>query len=181
MIATMHEGYYPVSQGFRNVYAQIVAEGPAAILHPVPEFIAASRPGAPQTMPGFGLAQVVVALLVLLMCFRDGAVMGAGLGVLLVFALVVTNAYYQGMWGVFALACALYAPGSLRARLGLAVGCLVFGSRYVMQHFGDLGYAEDYFACWTTFAFALAWGFTAPWSRPTTRPGSLLPHRLGHR
>lgn len=143
------------------MYAQIVAEGPAAILHPVPDFIAASRPGALQGLPGFGLAQVIVAMLILLMCFRDGAVMGAGLGVLLVFALVVTNAYYQSMWGVFALACALYAPGSFRARLGLALACLVFGSRYVMQHVGDLRYAQDYFACWTTFAFALAWGLMA--------------------
>lgn len=167
MLATMHEGYYPMSHGFRNVYAQIVAEGPAAILHPAPDFIAASRPGALQAMQGFGLVQGVVALLILLMCFRDGAVMGAGLGVLLVFTLVVTNTYYQSMWGVFALACALYAPGSLRARLGLALACLVFGSRYVMQHVGDLRYAEDYFACWTTLAFALTWGLMALWSRPT--------------
>jgi hypothetical protein len=73
------------------------------------------------------------------------------------FATVVTNMYYQGMWGVLALSCALYAPRSGRARVGLALACTVFASRYVLQHVGEWRYAIEYFANWTTFAFGLVW------------------------
>jgi hypothetical protein len=164
VLATIREGYYPMSHGFRNVYAQIVAEGPAAIAQPVPDFVAASHPGALSATAGLWIAQAVLTAAVLLMCLRDGAVMGAGAGVLLVFSVTVTNAYYQGMWGVLALACALCAPSSRRARAGIALACVAIGSRYVMEHFGELRYAQDYFANWTTFAFAAVWGLMAAWS-----------------
>jgi hypothetical protein len=179
MIATMREGYYGFSHGFRNVYEQIAVEGPRAIFRPIPDFIAAARPGAFQGV-GLKVAQGAFALLILFACFRDGAVMGAGAGVLLAFVLTVTNAYYQGMWGVLALACALHAPSSGRARAGLALACAVFASRYVMQHMGEWRYAQEYFANWTTFAFAVVWGVggVVSASLPSTRasqPGARAP------
>lgn len=169
MIATMREGYYGLSHGFRNVYEQIAIDGPIAIVRPIPDFVAAARPGAFQGM-GLRVAQAALGLLVLAACVRDGAVMGTGLGVLLAFATVVTNAYYQGMWGVLALACALHAPSSGRARAGLALACLVIASRYVIQHAGDLRYAHDYFGNWTTFAFALVWCVAALLGPPLRAP-----------
>lgn len=179
MIATMREGYYGFSHGLRNVYEQIAVEGPRAILEPIPDFVAAARPGAFQGL-GLPVVQLTFALLVLYACYLDGAVMGAGLGVLMAFAATVTNAYYQGMWGVLAMACALYAPTSGRARAGLSLACAVFASRYVLQHVGDWRYAQDYFANWTTFAFAMVWcvwaavgrGMTARTSRPAASPPS---------
>jgi hypothetical protein len=156
MLATMREGYYGFSHGLRNVYEQVAVEGPVALFKPVPDFIAAQRPGAFHGI-GLPIAQVAFAGLVLFACFRDGATMGAGLGVLMAFATVVTNMYYQGMWGVLALACALHAPRSGRARVGLALACTVFASRYVLQHVGEWRYAIEYFANWTTFAFGVVW------------------------
>jgi hypothetical protein len=161
LLATAREGYYGLSYSLRNIYAQIASQGATAIFQPVPDFVAAARPGAIEALRGLGLVQAAFAVLLLFLCYRDGAVMGAGVGVLLVFALLVTNAYYQSMWGVLALACALHGPKNARARIGLALACAAFASRYVMQHFGNLGYAHDYFGNWTAFAFMLVWTLAA--------------------
>lgn len=156
LLATLHEGYYGLSHGFRNVYAQIATDGLVAVTQPVPATVAAARLD-PTTLVGLGYVQAILVALWLVASFRDGSVMGAGHGVLLVFATLVTNAYYQGMWGLLALACALHASTSVRARVGFALACVVFCSRYVMKHFGELAYAHDYFANWTTFAFGVVW------------------------
>jgi hypothetical protein len=157
VLATVREGYYGINHGFRDLYTQAAVDGPIALLHPVPHAIAAAEPGVLDSVRGLVVARVLFALIIAAMCLCDGAVFGAGLGVFLVFVLLVTNTYYQGMWAVFALACAVHAPRSLRARLGLAGALCMFACRYVFEHFGQLRYAQDYYASWTTLALLVAW------------------------
>jgi hypothetical protein len=157
MLATVREGYYGINHGFRDLYAQATVEGPGALLRPVPRSIAASKAGVLEGMQGLATARVLLGLLIGAVCLLDGAVFGAGLGVFFAFALTVTNTYYQNMWAVFGLACAVYAPQSLRARMGMAAVLGMFGCRYVFEHFGELRYAQDYYASWTTFAFLVGW------------------------
>jgi hypothetical protein len=157
MLATIREGYYGINHGFRDLYAQATVEGPLALLRPVPRIVAASKPGVLEGMHGLAVARVLLALIIGVVCLLDGAVFGAGLGVFFAFALTVTNTYYQNMWAVFGLACAVYAPQSVRARFGMTGVLAVFGCRYVFEHFGEYRYAQDYYASWTTFAFLVVW------------------------
>lgn len=155
--ATLREGYYGANHGMRDLYAQLAHDGARALWHPVPAHIAAATPGVIEGLRGLAVARAAVALVLAAACFVDGAVLGAGMGVLLAFTLTVTNAYYQGMWAVLAFGCAVHAPKSVRARVGLAGIGVLFASRYVFEHLGALRYAQDYFASWTTLAFLTVW------------------------
>jgi hypothetical protein len=97
--------------------------------------------------------------------------MGAGFGVPLVFTTVVTNTYYQSMWAVLALACALHAASSKRARIGLALACAMFAFRWVVLVSPELGRTPHFFASWTTLLFTVVWvglGLDSRRMRPTS-------------
>jgi hypothetical protein len=155
--ATVREGYYGINHGLRDVWVQLVHDGARGLVRPIPPSIFAESPGALEPAHGLGIMRFALAVLVLVAAFRDGAVMGAGFGVPLVFTSVVTNTYYQSMWAVLALACALHAPASKRARVGLALAGAMFAFRWVVLGAPELGRTPHYFASWTTLVFTLVW------------------------
>lgn len=128
ILYTLTEGYYRAQYGLRDVWVQLLAEGPLALFQPIPKVVAARKADLRAIEPLFLGVRVLMVGMLSLVAARQRATVAFGLGVLGIYLSLVTNMYYWTLFGILGLGLAQSPRRDHQVLLGLLL-LLVAGLR----------------------------------------------------
>jgi hypothetical protein len=147
VLATVHEKYYDSNYSFRDVFLQVRHFGVGELFDWTPERVAASmgEVSVGDDRWSLWLAKLALGAMLVFALARHDEVYALGVGALLVYVGLVTNAYYWQLLALPAMAWADRYRKDARCLVCLLFACAMLMAWHLFVHYGALRHLQGYF------------------------------------